>query len=310
MFNKAERKRSKLRLCLTGPSGAGKTYSALQIAKGLISNPNEKIAMIDTEKGSGELYSHLVDFDIAQLQPPFLIQKYIDMITTASQAGYSVLIIDSLSHGWIGEGGLLDQHQKVTQSRRDRNSFAAWGEITPMQNRLIDTILSTPMHVIVTLRTKTAWEVVENDRGKKQPVKVGLAPQQREGLDYEFSVVFDLSPDKHIAIASKDRTGLFDGEQFTPSPATGKKFLQWLDSGIDQSEASTQLLTNLQSQISSSDTMASLKAVWQQNEQMIENQLTSEHIEDLKTCWLSKKESFEKPINNSSVSTMTSHPTH
>jgi nucleoside-triphosphatase THEP1 len=309
MFKKAERKQSKLRLCLTGPSGAGKTFSALQIAKGLLSNPNEKIAMIDTEKGSGELYSHLVDFDVAQLQPPFLVQKYIDMITNAGKAGYQILIIDSLSHGWIGEGGLLDQHQKVTQSRRDRNSFAAWGDITPMQNRLIDAILSSPMHVIVTLRTKTAWEVVENDRGKKQPVKVGLAPQQREGLDYEFSVVFDISPEKHIAIASKDRTGLFDGEQFTPSPATGEKFLQWLDSGVDPSEASSKLLTNLKSEITTANSLSSLKAVWQQNEQDIENQLSPEHIDDLKTCWLSKKESFDGKINNHPVSDP-AHPTH
>jgi hypothetical protein len=309
MFRKAERKQSKLRLCLTGPSGAGKTYSALQIAKGLQSNPNEKIAMIDTEKGSGELYSDLVDFDVAQLQPPFLIQKYIDMITNAGKAGYQVLIIDSLSHGWIGEGGLLDQHQKVTQSRRDRNSFAAWGEITPMQNRLVDAILSSPMHVIVTLRTKTAWEVVENDRGKKQPIKVGLAPQQREGLDYEFSVVFDLSPEKHIAIASKDRTGLFDQEQFTPSPATGKKFLKWLDSGIDQSEASEKILANLQSEIGSADNLSSLKMVWQQNEQDIENQLTNEQIETLQSCWLSKKKTFDGQINNHHVSDH-AHPTH
>ena len=305
MFKKAERKQAKLRLCLTGPSGAGKSYSALQIAKGLSPN-NGKIAMLDSENGSGELYSNLTDYDIAQLTPPFHPQNYIEMIKAAAKAGYDVLIIDSLSHCYNGVGGLLDLHQQATMNRRDRNSFAAWSEITPIQNRLIDTILSAPLHIIATLRTKTAWEVVENDRGKKAPVKVGLSPIQREGLDYEFSVVFDLSSDGHIATASKDRTGLFDGEQFTPSPSTGQKLLKWLKTGIDQTEASTKLLTGLQSQVSSADTLSKLKTVWQEHEQDIENQLIPEHIDILKSDWLSKKKSL---INNSSVST-TSHPSH
>jgi hypothetical protein len=184
MFRKAERKQSKLRLCLTGPSGAGKSFSALQIARGL--SPNGKIAMLDSENGSGELYSHLADYDVAPLSPPFHPQNYIEMINAAVKAGYDVLIIDSLSACYNGAGGLLDLHQQATMNRRDRNSFAAWSEITPIQNRLIDTILSAPLHIIATLRTKTSWEVVENSRGKKAPVKIGLSPIQREGLDYEF----------------------------------------------------------------------------------------------------------------------------
>jgi hypothetical protein len=300
MFKKAERKQSKLRLCLTGPSGAGKTYSALQIARGL--SPKGKIAVLDSENGSSELYSNITQFDVAVLKPPFHPQNYIEMINTAVKANYDVLIIDSLSHCYNGVGGLLDLHQQATMNRRDRNSFAAWGEITPIQNRLIDTILSAPLHIISTLRTKTAWEVIENDRGKKAPVKVGLSPIQREGLDYEFSVVFDLSSDGHVATASKDRTGLFDGEQFTPSVDTGKKLHKWLNIGKDQSEASTKLLVDLQSKISSSDTLSSLKTVWQENEQIIEDQLVPEHIDALKAVWLSKKQSFTAPINN--------HPSH
>jgi hypothetical protein len=300
MFKQAERKQSKLRLCLTGPSGAGKSFSALQIARGL--SPKGKIAMLDSENGSGELYSNITNFDIAQITPPYHPQKYIEMINAAAKANYDVLIIDSLSTCYNGVGGLLDLHQHATKSRRDRNSFAAWGDITPIQNRLIDTILSAPLHIIATLRTKTAWEVVENERGKKAPVKVGLSPIQKEGVDYEFSVVFDLSTDGHVATASKDRTGLFDGEQFTPSTETGKKLNKWLNIGIDQSEASTKLLVDLQSQISSSDTLSSLKTVWQENEQIIEDQLVPEHIDALKADWLSKKQSFADPINN--------HPSH
>jgi hypothetical protein len=300
MFKKAEKKQAKLRLCLTGPSGSGKSFSALQIARGL--SPKGKIAMLDSENGSGELYSNLTDYDIAQITPPFHPQKYIEMINAAAKAGYDVLIIDSLSHCYNGAGGLLDLHQAATMARRDRNSFAAWSEITPIQARLINTILSAPLHILCTLRTKTSWEIVENDRGKKAPVKVGLAYQQREGLDYEFSVVFDLSSDGHVATVSKDRTGLFDGEQFTPSVDTGKKLHKWLNIGIDQSEASTKLLANLQSQISSANTLSTLKTVWQENEHDIDNQLIPEHIDTLKADWLSKKQSFAEPINN--------HPSH
>ena len=299
MFKKAERKQAKLRLCLTGPSGSGKSYSALQVAKGL--SPNGKIAMLDSENGSGELYSDIADYDIAQITPPFHPQKYIEMINTAAKAGYDVLIIDSLSHCYNGAGGLLDLHQQATMNRRDRNSFAAWSEITPIQARLINAILSSPLHIIATLRTKTAWEVVENDRGKKAPVKVGLSPIQREGLDYEFSVVFDLSTDGHVATASKDRTGLFDGQQqFQPSENTGKQLLQWLDSGVDVEESSTKQLAAFKEQLYKSDSIQSMKDWWHLNEPAID-QLLPEHIQEVKSCWLSKKESFaEQPINNHS----------
>lgn len=230
MFRKAQRKSAKLRLALMGPAGAGKTYSALQIATGL----GGGIAMIDTERGSGELYSHLADYDVAQINPPFTPEKYIDAIKAASVHGFTVLIIDSLSHAWAGEGGVLDIHDKVAKSVR--NSFSAWREVTPMHNALVDAILNSPLHVIVTMRSKTAYEVI-NEGGKSKVAKIGLAPQQREGLEYEFTVVFDLSIDGHVASATKDRTGLFDGQYFTPSEETGRILLGWLESGAPQEMA-------------------------------------------------------------------------
>ncbi len=228
-FRKAQRKNAKLRLALFGPSGSGKTYSSLQIAQGL----GEKVVLIDTERGSGELYSHLCDYDVADIQPPFTPEKYINLIREAEAAGYGTIIIDSLSHSWSGEGGLLDIHDKATQASRSKNSFMAWREVTPQHNRLIDTILQSSAHVIVTARTKVAYEVQDGSNGRKAPVKVGLAPVFREGLDYEMTVVLELSIDGHVATSSKDRTGLFDGQYETPSPRTGKKLLDWLTSGVD-----------------------------------------------------------------------------
>lgn len=229
MFQKAERKKAKLRLALCGPSGSGKTYGALQLAKGL----GGKIAMIDTEHGSGELYADLCDYDVARLDAPFSPDRYIEMIQGAEAAGYDVLIVDSLSHAWTGEGGVLDLHDKAAAASRSGNGFAAWREVTPKHNALVTAILTSGLHIITTMRTKTAYEIVENDKGRKEPRKIGLAPVQRDGMEYEFTVVLDLSVEKHIASASKDRTQLFNGRHMVLSPEVGSDLRDWLESGID-----------------------------------------------------------------------------
>ena len=224
MFRKAERRASKLRLALVGPSGSGKTYSALLISKGF----GGRVALIDTERGSGELYSHLLDYDAAQLNPPFSPEKYIQAIKAAEKVGYDVLIIDSLSHAWTGEGGVLDLHDRASKSVK--NTFAAWREVTPQHNALVDAILASSCHIVVTMRTKTAYEV-SNENGKAKMVKVGLAPVQRDGLEYEFTVVMDLSVEGHVASASKDRTGIFDGQHIVPGEETGQALKAWLEGG-------------------------------------------------------------------------------
>ena len=229
MFLKAERKKARLRLALCGPAGSGKTYSALLIAQGL----GGRIALIDTEHESGSLYADLCEFDTASLTPPYTPEKYKNAIQAAEQAGYSVLIIDSFSHAWAGEGGLLDMHDKAAAAMRSGNSFTAWREITPQHNALVEAVLGARLHVIATLRTKTAYDLVDDGNGKKKPVKIGLAPVQREGVDYEFTCVFDMSIDSHVATASKDRTRLFDGKHFTPGIETGQALMNWLETGID-----------------------------------------------------------------------------
>ena len=227
-FRKAERRKAKLRLALTGPAGSGKTYGALLIAFGL----GGKIAMIDTENSSGDLYSSLGDYDICYLSAPYDTSKYLKAIHDAEKASYDILIIDSLSHAWNGEGGLLDLQSKLADTKYRGNSYAAWREVTPLHNRLINAMLSSSCHIIATMRSKTEYIQTENERGRTEIRKVGLAPVQREGMDYEFGTVFDLAPN-HMANVSKDRTSMFDGNIFTITQETGKKLRDWLDNGVD-----------------------------------------------------------------------------
>lgn len=226
-FRKAERKKAKMRIGLVGPAGSGKTYGALLIAFGL----GEKIAMIDTENGSGDLYSSLGEYDVCTISAPYTVEKYLAAMKEAEDVGYDVLIIDSLSHAWAGEGGLLDQQGKIADSGR-KNGYAAWRDVTPLHNRLVEAILTSPCHIIATMRSKTEYVLQENERGKMEPKKVGMAPVQREGMDYEFGLVFDLAHN-HSAKASKDRTSLFDGQIMTLSMSIGEKLREWMEGGVE-----------------------------------------------------------------------------
>lgn len=226
-FTKATKTKSKLRLAITGTSGSGKTYSALLIAQGL----GGKIAMIDTENGSGNVYSDLCDYDICNLSAPYYPQKYIQCIHEAEQAGYEIIIIDSISHEWNGEGGCLDLHTRETASGKG-NSFTAWAKITPLHNMFVQALTASPCHIIATIRSKT--DHIIND--SRQVVKVGLAPVQRDGIEYEFSTVFDISA-SHLASVNKDRTALFGDTPFKISPDIGARLRKWLnDDGNEKKE--------------------------------------------------------------------------
>lgn len=228
VIRKAERRKAKLRLALIGPTGSGKTWSALQLAYGL----GGRVGMIDTENGSGDLYANSGDYDIITLEPPYTVQKYRDAIRAFETAGYDVIIIDSLTHAWSGEGGLLDKSSQLEKSGRVKNSFAAWREITPEHNKLVEEMLGSPCHIIGTMRVKTEYVLEANEKGRMVPRKVGLAPVQRDGLEYEFTLVLDVDA-SHVASASKDRTGMFDGWYDKISPETGKRLMKWLNTGRD-----------------------------------------------------------------------------
>ncbi len=270
MFHKAERKQAKLRLSLCGPSGSGKTLSALYIAQGL----GGKIAMIDTEHKSGELYANVVDYDVATLAPPFSPQRYIELINMAEQNDFNVLILDSLSHAWTGQGGVLEMHDNACKAVH--NSFAAWREVTPQHNALVDAILGSSLHIITTMRTKTAYEIQQNEKGKTQVVKVGLAPVQRDGMEYEFTTVMDLSVDGHIATTSKDRTNLFDGQFFVPTIQTGEKLKEWLETGVDTVKESLEESERLKKSITNIKSVPQLESWGSRNKANIDKLLTAD----------------------------------
>ena len=257
MFQKATRKQAYLRLALTGPSGAGKTYSALLLAKGLGGN----IAFIDTEHGSGSLYSDLVDFDVVSLEAPFSPERYIEAIDAAIEEGYGVLIIDSITHEWNGKGGILEIVDTVTKASNSKNSYFAWGEATPRHNAFIEKILQSPIHVIAAMRSKQDFILTEV-RGKQVPKKVGLAPIQREGMEYEFTSVLDLTQGSNLATVSKDRTRIWGIDPFLVTEEDGQKLIEWLNSGVSFDEANESQKVDLLTVIADAEDMEVLKGIY------------------------------------------------
>jgi hypothetical protein len=229
-IKKATRKTTKLRLGLSGASGFGKTYSALLLAKGMVED-TEKIAVIDTENGSASLYSHLFDFNVIELQAPYSPERYIEAIKTCERAGMEVIIIDSITHEWDGSGGCLEEYEKLGGRYQD------WAKITPRHRAFIDAILQSKCHVITTVRRKQDYDMVKGDKGKLEVQKVGTKEVTREGFEYEVTINFELINDKHLAKASKDRTGLYMGRpEFTISEATGKELKKWCETGVDEAK--------------------------------------------------------------------------
>jgi len=227
MFKRATRSDSKVKVALAGPSGSGKTYSALKIARGLV-GPGGRIAVIDTEAGSASLYAHLTEFDAGELTAPYSPARYLEMIHGAVRDGYDCVIIDSITHEWDSSGGILDMKNAYDRSHPQSNSFTNWSQFSAVHTQFIQNIVQLPIHVIATIRTKTEWVIEENDRGKKTPRKIGTAPVQRGGIEYEFTVVFDIDQATHNATPSKDRTSLFDGKSEILSERTGERLAEWL----------------------------------------------------------------------------------
>lgn len=223
----ATRQKAKIRLGLSAVSGGGKTFSALKIARGIASSWN-KIAIIDTENGSADLYSHLGDYLVLPLQAPYSPENYISAIKECENAGVEVVIIDSITHEWDGKGGILEISNNMVG-----NSYTNWASLTPRHQAFIDAILQSKCHIITTVRRKQDYELTTNDKGKLTPVKIGLKEVTREGFEYELTINFELDI-KHNVTASKDRTGLFMGKpQFVPDEETGKIIRDWCEKGIE-----------------------------------------------------------------------------
>ena len=253
-LRQAERRQAKIKMGLQAPSGAGKTYSALLLAYGLI-NDWSKIAVIDTENHSADLYAHLGNYKVLALEQPFSPERYIQAIEVCEKAGMEAIIIDSISHEWEGVGGILDIHGAMMG-----NSFTNWAKVTPRHNAFVQKLLQSSSHIIATIRSKQDY-VLSEKNGKMVPEKIGLKGVTREGLDYEFTIVLELDL-KHQATATKDRTQLFmDKPSFIITPDTGKTIKAWCESGAAPTPAATSV-EELKDMVRSTVTVEALTALY------------------------------------------------
>ena len=226
-LQKAQKQQVKLRLGVSGASGFGKTYSALLLAFG-ITGDWSKIAVIDTENGSSNLYSELGNYNTLNLQAPFSPERYIEAIKTCEKAAMEVIIVDSITHEWSGSGGCLNIHESLG------GRFQDWAKITPRHQAFIDAILQSSSHIITTVRRKVEYSLDKSANGRLKVTKLGTKEQTREGFEYELTTNFELINDNHLTVASKDRTGLFMNKpEFVITKGTGKVLLEWCSNGVN-----------------------------------------------------------------------------
>jgi hypothetical protein len=237
-LKKAQRQKVKLKMNVSAPTGFGKTTGALLIAYG-ITGDWDKIAVIDSENRSASLFENhrltlpsangfvIGAFQTIQMEPPYTVDSFCKAVDICVNAGIEVIIADSIYHYWHGKGGVLDYVGSLG------GKFQDWAKGSPMWQRLLDKVLQTDAHFISTTRKKQAYEIVEAN-GKKTVEKKGMEDQVRDGYEYEMTIALEIISDKHLAKASKDRSGLFTGQpEFIITPETGKRIKQWCESGAD-----------------------------------------------------------------------------
>jgi hypothetical protein len=256
----AERKRVKLRLNIASPSGFGKTYSALLLAYGMTNNW-EKIAVIDTENKSASLYSHLGNYKTLELTPPFTPDRYITAIRMCEDVGMEVVIIDSITHVWKGQGGLLEYQNALGGRYQD------WAKATPLYQRWLDAILQSKAHIITTNRKKQGYNMI-TEGNKTRVEKAGLEDEIRDGYEYEMTLALEIVNDRHMAKASKDRTQLFvDKPEFVITTETGKRILEWCNEGKEievDSKRNIDSTETIEGKISSCKTVEELLSLFKQ----------------------------------------------
>jgi energy-coupling factor transporter ATP-binding protein EcfA2 len=221
-FQKAKREQIWLKVLLAGPSGSGKTYTALRLAKGIISKSGGKVAAIDTENGRIRYYANEFDFDDLQLSAPYTPENYIEAINSAIDGGYNTLVIDSITHEW---DYCLEVHSKMPG-----NSYTNWAKITPRHDPFMEKILQSPLHIIATVRGKDEY-VMEEKNGKQVPKKVGLGYKQRDNTEYNYTCTFNIDQQTHVADAMKDNTHLFENKYDMLTEKDGMALYEWANSG-------------------------------------------------------------------------------
>lgn len=231
VFQPATKRAVRARIALDGPSGAGKTWTALTFAEAF----GNRTAVVDTERGSASLYADTFTFDVIELSPPFHPDRLAELIRAAEKDGYDTLVADSMSHFWEGEGGTLDIADAAGQ-RAHGNSFAGWKTATPVLRHLIDVILAADLHIVATMRSKQEWVLQEtvNKQGRNVtvPVRVGMAPVMRQGIEYEFQLVGDLDLEHRLTI-TKSRVATLADQVIQPGRAAdaAETFVSWMNSG-------------------------------------------------------------------------------
>jgi hypothetical protein len=280
-FKKAERSKKSLKMAITGPAGSGKTHSALKIAAGLAEGG--RIFVADTENDRACLEAGkpgIPDFFVTPILPPFRPETFMNVMENALNEGARVLILDTLSHEWEGEGGILEQKEALEAAKPNANPWSHWSQIMPAHNRMKNKILAYPIHLIVTLRTKTEWVVHE-----RRPVKVGLRPLQKEGIEYDFILVLNMDQESHTAQISKDSTSLFDGKgEFIPDQKTGETILEWMNQGTgmspqQQHKASIEKLEEIKTELEAIADLDTLTDWFKANEVEIKEALAPDHWE-------------------------------
>lgn len=223
-FQKAKKEKICLKILLAGASGSGKSFTALRLATGIANKMGGRIAAIDTEAGRIRYYANEFDFDDLQLEEPYTPEKYIEAINQAVDGGYSVLIIDSITHEW---NYILDQVDKIPGT----NSYTKWGKLTPRHNKFTEKIIQSPINIIATVRGKDAYVLEQDKNGKQIPKKVGLGYTQRDGLEYEYTVTFNIDQSNHVASAQKDNSHLFENKYDILTEKDGEALYDWANSG-------------------------------------------------------------------------------
>jgi len=279
-LKQSKKQHVKLRIGISGASGFGKTYSALQLAYGITQNWN-KIALIDTENASASLYADLGAFNVLDLQAPFSPERYVEAIETCEKGGMEAIIIDSISHEWAGTGGCLQIHEQLG------GRFQDWAKITPRHQAFIDKILQSKCHIITTTRRKTDYSLDMTSNGKTKVVKHGTKEITRDGFEYELTVNFEIVNENHLVKASKDRTGLFMNKpEFVISDAVGTKLMEWCNSG---SEANVPI----DERINRCTSMKELVDLYQKNDEF--------HADQFKTLFQQKRKELEQFIKTQNV---------
>ena len=285
-FQKATKVGARLRLALSGTSGSGKTFTALRVGCAIAKLVGGRVAVIDSERGSARKYAGIFDFDVLELES-FAPDEYRKAIYDAEGEGYAVIVCDSISHEWMGRGGALEMVDNAASRSKSKSTFTPWRDVTPVHNDFVDSIIRVKAHVIATMRSKTEYVLEKSDSGGLTPRKVGMAPVQRDGIEYEFDVAGDLDQD-HKLVIGKTRCPALDGAVIRmPGEELAETLVRWLTDGEELAPPPN--IEDVIAEIALSKTEADLDALVPMTKQLRESDR-----EGVRKAWLARRTEIRK----------------